>query len=531
MKQALGYIVIALTLFSCAQIVPLTGGEEDNNPPILQQAVPENYSTRFNSRGIMLEFDEYFKFDSRDVSVNPGLTTQPQFRTKGKRIYIELGDDLEPNTTYSINFGNAIRDVAEGNIRKNFKYVFSTGEFIDSLEYRGNVVSAKEGIPVKDAVVGLYRNLDSLAPYTTQPNYVGITNEKGWFSIENIKEGTYQVFALSDENGNYQYEETTESIGFLDHEVVLDTLSSDASMVELAIFRKTPEKLVCKDKTGYKEGYGRLVFNRPLDQENFQFLQPEKVEEVVWSAHHDSLVFYTKYKVDRADFILTQPSGTKDTVKLDMRNTLAQFQLSKPIVTHDHREPLPLKFNTIIKQFYEEDFDLLQDSTRLPITLSIDQKHPNQLYIWASLEPNSSYTVKLDSASIMDAVDRGVKPAQFSFKTHKENYFGNLVINVITSKLENIFIDLIDEKGQVVRTSDSFYGANAIHFDDLPPGKYTARLVYDVNFNNRWDTGDYMKKLQPERVVNMGRIIDVRTNWSLNEDWYLEGKPDNTEGN
>ena len=129
----LGLIVLAV---SCAQIAPLDGGAKDSYPPVVNQAkvFPPNFSTNFQTNGISIEFDDYIKLDqSITISINPGLNSEPKYRVKGKRLFIELNNDLEENTTYSINFGDAIQDITEGNVLKNFKYVFSTGTFIDSL--------------------------------------------------------------------------------------------------------------------------------------------------------------------------------------------------------------------------------------------------------------------------------------------------------------------------------------------------------------------------------------------------------------
>lgn len=525
MKHLVIWAVVTVLLSSCAQMAPLTGGPKDGYAPVPEDAnvYPPNYSTHFNSKGIIIEFNEYFKLEqTQSISINPGVDKEPKFKVKGKRLFIELDADLEENTTYSINFGNAIKDITEGNILKNFKYVFSTGEYIDSLEYRGTVYRAEDNLPVEGAIVGLYKAQGDSVPYISQPNYIGITNSGGWFSIENVKEGTYKVIALSDENGDYLFDESSESIAFLKEDVVIDSISDDASMVDLHLFQMPPAKLNYIEKTGYKDGIAKVVFNKPVEEGSIELLAPDDIEEEIWSPRRDSLLIYTRFPKQKLQFALIRQNGIKDTVTVSLNKDLPKFTLARIPKGHDHREDLVVTFTNVVSEFFEEDIDLVKDSIRLPITIRTNPQVPNSIIINGNYKINSTYQLSFDSASVEDIAGRGIPTSSFSFTTYKENYYGSLSLNVITASQSNMFIQLLDEQQKVVRTSDSFYGAEAIDFPDLPPGKYTARLIFDRNFNNMWDPGNYLGKVLPEKVVNYGTVLVVRSNWDLNENWEID---------
>ncbi|HAE32147.1 MAG TPA: hypothetical protein DCF89_13600 [Flavobacteriales bacterium] len=518
----LGLIVLAV---SCAQIAPLDGGAKDSYPPVVNQAkvFPPNFSTNFQANGISIEFDDYIKLDqSITISINPGLNSEPKYRVKGKRLFIELNNELEENTTYSINFGDAIQDITEGNVLKNFKYVFSTGTFIDSLEYRGTVYSANSGLPLEGALVGLYSGLSEDQVVNSPPNYIGISNGAGWFNIENIKDGTYHIIALTDENNNYQYDNHSEGIGFLDERIEINKPDSNASMVDLFAFYPTPEVLAVESKNGFKNGAARITFNRPVEVDAFRFLEPDSVQMSIWNDRRDTLFLMSTGKMKSIQLALKQNDGKIDTVRIPFSKKQPKFKLSSIPNQFDYREDLTLSFSNIVADFMSEDIDLIEDSTRLPIQIKIKERAPNQLNISCHLKPNTSYKLKLDSASIIDIAGRSIEETSTSFSTYKEDYFGYLSMNIITNSQSNLFLELLDEKGNSKRISDSFYGAEAISFDDLKPGKYLARLVFDNNYNNVWDTGNYQERIQPERVLQYGKVIEIRSNWNLNEDWEID---------
>ncbi|MBS4013252.1 MAG: Ig-like domain-containing protein [Bacteroidetes bacterium] len=212
-------VVALLFAFSCANVVAPTGGPKDITPPTVLRSNPANYSTNFTGKTIRFYFDEYVELKNinQKLLISPPLKTQPEFRLRGKSIVMEINpDELKPNTTYNIFFDDAVADLNEGNAIQNFRFVFSTGDFLDSLSVRGNVFEAFSLMPVKNTFVMLFDSIYDSVPYLEKPVYVSKTNDKGDFEISFVKSGEYKMFALEDINSSYTFDLPTERIAFFD---------------------------------------------------------------------------------------------------------------------------------------------------------------------------------------------------------------------------------------------------------------------------------------------------------------------------
>jgi len=225
MKRVLVLIIMALLLNACAQVVPLSGGEKDIEPPKEIQSVPSNQSINFSTKTISIGFNEYIRLQNlaSQLIVSPLMDKTPEISLHGKKVIIKIKSQLLPNTTYSINFGSAIADITENNKIPNYKYVFSTGSHIDSLSISGHVVNAFNLKEEDKVYVLLYDNFEDSIPLKKMPRYVAITNKKGAFTITNIAKGKYKLFALKDINSNYIYDLPNEQIAFKSDTLVLDS--------------------------------------------------------------------------------------------------------------------------------------------------------------------------------------------------------------------------------------------------------------------------------------------------------------------
>ena len=228
MKQKLKYgfsvaglLLAAILAQRCANVVAPTGGPKDNVPPEVVEAMPENHSTDFNGRKIELTFDEYVVLENanQNVLISPPVSTKPDIKLHGKTLSIKFKEALEANTTYTIDFGAAIKDLHEGNQFKDYVYSFSTGDHLDTLCIAGKVLNAEDKKPVESAYVGLYaadrENLDSL-PLTVAPNYLTKTDKEGNFRLNGIADKKYLVFALKDVNSNLYFDLPNEEVAFSD---------------------------------------------------------------------------------------------------------------------------------------------------------------------------------------------------------------------------------------------------------------------------------------------------------------------------
>lgn len=237
-------VIITALCWSCAQQGSPSGGPRDEDPPVVLESIPSNYSTRFEAKKIQITFDEYIVLDNvnQQLVVSPPMEEKPEVRLKGKTLVIQFEEELKDSTTYTFNFGSAVKDLHEGNILFNFEYVFSTGDVLDSLSVKGTLIYAENlSVPEEAVTIMLYENLADSVPLTQIPLYVGRSNDSGVFSVNNLKADTFKVFALKDANYNLLFDLPTEEIGFLDSSLVvsaehirniLETESSDSASME-----------------------------------------------------------------------------------------------------------------------------------------------------------------------------------------------------------------------------------------------------------------------------------------------------------
>ena len=210
-------LVASLLLAACASIGAPDGGPYDEDPPVLVKATPVLGATNVEAAKIALEFNENIKLENafEKVVVSPPQLQMPEIKYAGKKVTVELFDTLRPNTTYSIDFGDAIVDNNEGNPYENFAYVFSTGEQVDTLAVSGTVLNAQDLEPVKGIIVGLHSCLDDTAFSKLPFERVSRTDSRGRFTIKGIAPGKYRVYALSDANQNFLFDQKSEAVAYL----------------------------------------------------------------------------------------------------------------------------------------------------------------------------------------------------------------------------------------------------------------------------------------------------------------------------
>jgi len=219
-------LIISISLISglgCANIVPPQGGLKDSIPPLLVKVNPADSTVNFTGNRISFSFDEYVQLEnfSQNVLVSPIPKVTPTANFRLNNVTVHLRDTLEPNTTYTINFGESLKDVNEGNIMKGFSYVFSTGPAIDSLSFTGNVILAESGQTDTTLIVMLHKNAEDSAVVKERPRYVTRLDGKGRFLFTNLPPGTFYLYALQDDSRSYRYLDNKKLFAFADSAVVV----------------------------------------------------------------------------------------------------------------------------------------------------------------------------------------------------------------------------------------------------------------------------------------------------------------------
>ncbi|MGN0048688.1 MAG: Ig-like domain-containing protein [Bacteroides sp.] len=331
LRRLAGGVLLLVLLYSCASIGRIEGGAIDETPPRFLSGTPAPGALRVTKKKVSIEFDEFIKLDkpAEKVVISPPQVQQPEVKANGKKVVITLQDTLKANTTYTIDFGDAIQDNNEGNPLENFTYAFSTGERLDTMAVSGTVLNAANLEPVKGILVGLYANLSDTA-FTKLPlERVGRTDSRGRFSIRGVAPGSYHIYALQDADQNYCYSQPTEIIAFNDSLIIptserrmrqdtawVDSLTID-SIAEVEYTHFLPDDILLRC---FKE----LSFiHRQVRAER---QTPEKFS-LYFTAPSDSLPLLKGLNFDERDaFVIEDLTGRKDTLQYWIKDTLLHQQ-------------------------------------------------------------------------------------------------------------------------------------------------------------------------------------------------------------
>ena len=528
------YIVLSIVVISgCAKRGSPTGGPVDSIPPVLINASPKINSINFDSKEIRLIFDEFVKLDN----VNEQLIISPPINKSSyevkplngvtKKVFLEFIDSLETETTYSINFGNSIKDNNEGNPLTFFSYTFSTGETIDSLYVRGNISDAFDKETDDYISIHLYR-IDSIFNdsiiFNNRPTYISNSLDSTSYQFKNIKEGKYLILALKDIDNNYFFDPYYDKIGFIDS---LITLPRD-SIINFKLFKE--ETSLIWDKPHFinseKIGFG---YYGKLDLKNIKIESslPDSVNYTYTKENEkDTLIFWlSRNSFDSLNFNLIEKDTTKlVTVKFDRaKDTLIDsLSISSKTTSLIHlKETFKLSSNIPLKNIEDSLITIRDiDSLIVPFTTSIND-NLDQIDIEFEVSPSDNYRLFILPEAIKDI--RGVSndTLQYNVVSQSLEDYGNVYLDVIRNSNSKFILQMIDSNGDVIRVFKNVNQDATYNFDYVRPGKYIFRLIEDANNNDKWDTGNYLKKIKPERVYYFSNELEVRANWDLNETFNL----------
>ena len=533
MKKLIYTVLSIVVISGCAKRGSPTGGLIDSIPPVLINSSPKINSTNFDSDEIRLTFDEYVKLDKveEQLIISPPLDKN-SYEVKPlngvtKKVFLEFIDSLETETTYSINFGNSIKDNNEGNPLTFFSYTFSTGETIDSLYVRGNISDAFDKETDDYISIHLYR-IDSIFNdsiiFNNRPTYISNSLDSTNYQFKNLKEGKYLIVAIKDVDNNYFFDPFYDKIGFIDS---LITLPRD-SIINLKLFKE--ETTLIWDKPHFinseKIGFG---YYGKLDLKNIKIESsiPDSVQYTYTKeSEKDTLIFWlSKNSFDSLNFNLIEKDTTKlVTIKFDRaRDTLIDsLSISPKTANVIHlKEAFKLSSNIPLKNIEDSLITIRDiDSLIVPFTTSINE-NLDQIDIEFEVSPSNNYRVFILPEAIKDV--RGVSndTLQYNVVSQTLEDYGNVYLDVIRNSESKFILHMINNNGDVIREFKNVNQDTTYNFDYVRPGKYTFRLIEDTNNNDIWDTGNYLKKIKPESVYYFSNELEVRANWDLNETFNL----------
>ena len=533
MKKLICAVLLIVVISGCAKRGSPTGGPVDSIPPVLINASPKINSLNFDSKEIRLTFDEFIKLDNVDeqLIISPPIN-KSSYEVKPlngvtKKVFLEFIDSLETETTYSINFGNSIKDNNEGNPLTFFSYTFSTGETIDSLYVRGNISDAFDKETDDYISIHLYR-IDSIFNdsiiFNNRPTYISNSLDSTSYQFKNIKEGKYLILALKDIDNNYFFDPFYDKIGFIDS---LITLPRD-SIINFKLFKE--ETSLIWDKPHFinseKIGFG---YYGKLDLKNIKIESslPDSVNYTYTKENEkDTLIFWlSRNSFDSLNFNLIEKDTTKlVTVKFDRaKDTLIDSLSISPKTTSiiHLKETFKLSSNIPLKNIQDSLITIRDiDSVIVPFTTSIND-NLDQIDIKFEVSPSDNYRLFILPEAIKDI--RGVSndTLQYNVVSQSLEDYGNVYLDVIRNSNSKFILQMIDSNGDVIRVFKNVNQDATYNFNYVRPGKYIFRLIEDANNNDKWDTGNYLKKIKPERVYYFSNELEVRANWDLNETFNL----------
>ena len=520
------FALLILFFSQCAKKGRPGGGPKDEDAPLFVTADPPYESINFDKNEINIYFNEYIKLKdlNKQLIISPPLNPanpsliSPQ-GSPSKFINIKILDTLKENSTYIFDFGNSVQDNNESNILERFKYVFSTGTYIDSLTLEGSVKNSFKSEDLKNIKLLLYK-LDSSyadsAVFKRKPDYVTSSLDTSNYKFSNLRKGNYLLVALDDKRSDYLFNPKTDEIGFLKDTITLPRDSIVKNII--SIFK---EEIPYKFKRGKEISKGQLILGyegkaskikvETLSSvpDNFQIITfPQKDKDTInlWhtTIERDSLIFKVSNNEISDTITIRLRKKEIDSLKvtqitsgvLNFKDTLF-FATNNPII----------KIDTLNIHFVDGD------TIKISYKPFISNKESKIGFLFEK-KLETSYKLNLYPGALTDLFKTSNDTLNSLFRTRGIDDYGEIYLSIKNPNNTPVIIQLTDTNDKTI-AQESTSKSNIISFKYLTPKKYKIRIIYDTNTNGKWDTGNYLLKLQPEYVEYFPEIQEVRANWQL----------------
>lgn len=514
-----------LILFGCARRGRPEGGPKDFDKPIMVRAEPEFLSLQFDDDEIRIYFDEFVKLQNvtSQLIVSPPLKYPPVITPQGtpsKRIIIKLNDTLLENTTYTFNFGQSVEDNTERNVLDNFKYIFSTGDYIDSLRIGGRISDSFDLEMTKGPTVMLFpvdsSYTDSIV-FKEKPTYVGSTVDSLSWSITNVKAGQYRLIALNDRSKNYVYNPAEDKIAFYQGIVELpgDTI------YDLRLFKEQlPFKLEGRPK---EVSRGHLIFgfegeasdteievlsDTPDGFRSFYFRDREK----------DTIHYYMSGFEQDSIRMIVGSEQARDTVKINLDDE--EIDSMKIGFSHygvlNPRDTLKILSNVPIMDLDSTKFHFFDSDTVDVAYRYAFSPERERVFVFFDKEFQKDYQIDILPGGLKDIFGISNDSLKVKFKTGRASDYCSVFLTLDNLDRYPVIVDLINDRGMLVAKAVATE-PREFEFRNLEPSRFKVRIIYDDNNNGLWDTGNFLESLQPEEVYYFKNVIEAKANWEVVE--------------
>lgn len=577
----------SLLLAACASIGRPEGGPRDMTPPAFVGSNPAPGTLNFKGNRITVDFDENIQLEDpvNKIIISPPMGRQPAISSNGKRVTVQLRDTLQPNTTYTLDFADAVRDLNEGNILDGFAIDFSTGSQRDSMSISGMVFEARTLEPAQEMLVGVFPDAawTDTTLRTMRPTRVTKTNALGQFTVRNLADGKYRVVAFNDADRDFKWSRT-EDVAFypltvqtgVETVVLPDSLRTGNDSTAL---RFTPDNLLLtwsneNYNPAYLMKYERparerieLIFSTPaktlaeiksadgrdwhqwasleatagldtitmwlqeqqmIDADSLNlsvtYLHTDSLEQLVPTTENLTFAYRTKR---------TKKSNEGEKDKADTKPKTAGNNITlnvKSAGSLDLRSPIVWETSTPIVAMKPEGFhlEIKEDTIWKPVNVDIDFQTPaaysprSRQWKPDTWQSGARYRLTVDSLAVTDYQGRGNNPLKFEFSTKSPEDYSAIYVNVHGLDSLPAIAELL-QGDNVARTFPVIDGLASL--TDVNPGTYYLRLFIDSNRNGKWDAGSPLTGIQPEDVSYYNKKINLKKNWDVEIDWDINALP------
>lgn len=606
--------IILLLLWSCAKPVAPTGGPKDVEPPVITRSIPENGSTNFKGNEIVITFNEFINLKdiNSQLIISPPVREIPEFRIRGKNLHVQFKEPWREETTYNIFFGNAIQDITENNPVDGYKFTFSTGNVLDSMMMEGKVINAFTLSPVKGAFVMLYDSVYDSVPYKQLPYYIARTNDNGEFQLTNLRNIPYKIFALSDINANYLFDQPAEEISFIDtllnpwtdekaaalkfglqsndssaavhtkdsaiavkgnetpavaDSVVLTITGNDSisitdtirlAPVQDSMAMKTDSLVVVDLGRKYlqmfhfrevdttqnllkasllRQNVLNIIYKQPLENPAVNILSQgyEGKPIIGQNRIQDTLtVWLPGYSSDSILFEMTDKNRVLDSIELlvkprekpgrktdSQKTPAARFTNNLIQGKIKPGSSLRLSFQDPLVAYNFDEIVLIEDT--VPVTgqkISFADSINSKISIRFPWKQGIPYTLIMRDSILLDVFGHYNDSTVLKFTGLREEETSSVSLKIDLPEDTPYIIQLLDPKEKLVE--QYFISQDGtLEFKYLAPGKYKLKAIDDRNGNGKWDTGKYLLGRFPERVLYYPKELELRANWTVEENWEI----------
>ncbi len=589
---------LILAFIACAKISTPSGGPKDRTPPVVVKSVPVNGARNFKGNKINIEFDEYVVLDNINdkFMVSPPMKRKPRVLIRGKNVDVEFDDKLKDSTTYTFYFQDAIKDLNEGNILENYKFVISTGPVIDSLSVTGNVYEASDlEVPEKTAVI-MYRELADSAVEKHLPEYISRVGQDGYFRIDNIRPGTYKLYSLKDADNSKNYNLPDEEFAFLDSAINITAeknfIPPPPVVKDTVKIKKPSAKVQQPEKKGFSRNAAEKSDTTKAKKEEpvvlkgeyqlYQFLAQKKSHYLI-SSHRD-----TRYLLD---YILSLPPDTmkldfsipgaesneyfieqskfRDTLKVWLKDSslysksqistvlkypftdtlgkigykqdtiLMRFlsprvtrntRIKKPVFTMENNissgflRPGQIIVFTSKTPFIKPDTSRIRlyevDQTtreKLAYELIRDSLNSCRYFLKSKLPAGKKFLFVADSASFGNIFNESCDSIGLRFSIKEPDTYCKLTLDI--KNYDGAMIIQLLDKSEKLLAENFMKKSGKTVFALLDNGVYRVRIIYDLNGDGSWTTGDFAVHRQPEPVSYYPAELDLKAGWEIEQTW------------